>query len=101
VKDIRISARILTPFATDRKRRETSVRAPCGATAALRVASFMLPLKQQRFFEVHHPRAASSARAGMDFGRAALSFHTNQACSFAFRLAPSVTREPAGACCPV
>src|SRR5262249_32725084 len=76
--------------------------APSGAAAALRVVSFMLPLTQQRYFEVHSPRAAMvTARDGMCLGHAAHPFNTYQAGSPDIRLAPSATREPAGVRGPV
>jgi len=62
----------------------------------------MLPLTQQRYFEVHNPRAATmTAREGMRLGHAALPFNTYQAGSPDIRLAPSATREPVGVCGPV
>ena len=56
----------------------------------------MLPLTQQRYFEVHNPRAATmTARDGMRLGHAALPFNTNQAgspdirtCAVCYRASP-------------
>jgi len=60
----------------------------------------MLPLTQQRYFEVHSPRAVTvTARDGVSLGHAALPFNTYQARSPDKRLAPSATREPAGVRC--
>src|SRR5262245_34082318 len=71
--------------------------APSRAAVVLRVASFMLPLTQQRYFEVYSSRpAAVTAREGVSFGHAALPFNTYQAGSPDGRLALSATREPAG-----
>ncbi len=68
-----------------------------GATAALRVASFMLPLTQQRYFEIDRPRAViMTVRVGGALGRAALPFHTNQACLSFDRLALSLARGRVG-----
>jgi len=62
----------------------------------------MLQLTQQRYLEVHSPRAAIvTARGGMDLGHAALPFNNYQAGSPDMRLALSATREPAGIRGPV
>src|SRR5262245_33941960 len=56
----------------------------------------MLPLTQQRYFEVDCPRAvARTVRGGMRPAHAALPFHTNQASIPFYRLAPSTVRERA------
>jgi len=62
----------------------------------------MLPLTQQRYFEVHSPRAAIvAARVGVGLGHAALPFNTYQAGSPDIRLARPAMREPAGVRGPV
>jgi len=62
----------------------------------------MLPLMQQRYFEVHRPRAAIMAvRVGMELGQAALPFHTNQAGFPPYRIALSSWRQRAGTAGPV
>jgi len=54
----------------------------------------MLPLMQQRYFEVDCQRAAArTVRGGMRLADAALPFHTNQASTPFYRLAPSTVRE--------
>jgi len=62
----------------------------------------MLPLTQQRYFEVDCPRAATmTVRAGVVLGRAALPIHTNQADFPLYHLALSSSRELAGLAGPV
>jgi len=57
----------------------------------------MLPLMQQRYFEVQRPCAVTmTARVGVSFGRAALPFHNNQAGFPLYRLALSSSRERVG-----
>src|SRR5215813_5035051 len=56
----------------------------------------MLPLTQQRYFEVDCPRAvARTVRGGMRLAHAALPFHTNQASIPFYHLAPFTVRERA------
>jgi len=62
----------------------------------------MLPLTQQRYFEVDCPRAATmTVRAGIALGHAALPFNTNQASLPLYRLAALSPRERAGRAGPV